>query len=518
LLAVGLRSTSFHPQYLSTDEACYLVAAERIADGGVQYEDTWDNKPPVITWFYLLFVVAFGKGALLAIRIFTVIYLFVTAILLNQIINNQKLIQSFSLLPAFLFLVLTSVPWYAQELNAEMLMLAPAIGAFYQLFLLEERDSRNHQRMLLAGLLMGVCFMIKYQAVFLVLGVGFAYLVVMPPRMSELFSLFAGFVLAIGTFIMVIQFTGALPAYWDVGVLYNLDYLTVGKNPGEQISPIANLLQYAKLWGVFILLGVLSIVHFRLNYFSNTIRLRKLESINLIWFVSALLTIAIGFGRLYLHYFILLVPPLTVYVAKFFDLRIRGWLKVVAYWASLAFPVFTYGVFLLAAFPQSFNFADKWLNQRPIDTQATFMDPYHDSSPLGWIQTHRILLNEPDPLERYIDKAKVQNGILILDLLPEHYVRLGVPCATRYTNFSVAWYKFTCLDHNQGRDLFSGMETEAQIYRAFQADMPDYVVDPHGIFGQMQGHIPMLASSYREIDLPYYKAEDDTYRLYERVR
>ena len=518
LLLAVLRAPSFHPQHLTTDEACYLVAAERIADGGVQYEDTWDNKPPVITWFYLLFVWAFGKGALLGVRIFTVAYLYITAILLNQIINNQKILQSFSLLPAYVFIILTSVPWYAQELNCEMLMLAPAIGAFYQLFLLEEREPSNHARMFMAGLLMGLSFMIKYQAIFLVMGLGLAYLVILPPRISEFFSLVAGFLLTLGALVMAVHFTGALPAFWDVGVLYNLDYLVVGSNPGEEISPLANLLQYAKLWGAFLLMGVVSIVQFRLNYYSHTIRQRKMESITLIWLVAALLTVAIGLGRLYLHYFILMVPPLTVYVAKFQALTMRRWIRALPNIASVAWPAFTYAAFLLAAFPATFGFADRFLNIRPVDTQATFMDPYHESQPLGWIQTHRILLNEPDPLERHIDRARVHNGILVLDLLPEHYVRLGLPCATRYTNFSVAWYKMTCLDHNTGRDLFSSPETEAEVYRAFSEDMPDYIVDPHGVFPQMQGRIPLLLAGYRQVPLPYYKAEVHTYALWERVQ
>lgn len=501
---------------MGTDESCYLVAAEKILDGGVQYTDTWDNKPPVITWFYLLFAWAFGSGALLAIRIFTVIYLFVTAILLNQIINNQKLIQTFTLLPAFVFLVLTSVPWYAQELNAEMLMLLPAIVAFYQLFLLEEREPQNHSRLFLAGMLLGVCFMIKYQAVFLALGLGFAYLIILPPRLSEIFSLIAGFLLCTGTFVMAIQFTGALADFWDVGVLYNLDYISVGKNPGEEISVAGNLIQYARLWGAFIFLGLVGIVHFRLNYFSNTIRLRKMESVIFIWFCASVLTIAIGFGRLYLHYFILLVPALTVYVVKFFDLRIRNWIRVPLFMGSLAYPAFTYATFLFAAFPSSFAFVDPYLNIRPVDTQSTFMDPYFDSAPLGWIQTQRILLNDPDPLERYIDKTKVTNGILILDLLPQHYLRLGVPCATRYTNFSVAWYKFGCFEHNKGREMVSSVENDAAIFRSFSAEMPDYIVDPHNMFPQIANQIPLIFSGYRSIEVPYYKPDVATYHIYVR--
>ena len=123
--------------------------------GGVQYVDTWDNKPPIIIWFYSFFVWVFGSGALLAVRIFTVIYLFVAAILLNQFVVENKLLDQFSLLPALLFLILCSVPWYAQELNGEMLMILPVILAFHQLVQITERDPINNRHLFISGLLLG---------------------------------------------------------------------------------------------------------------------------------------------------------------------------------------------------------------------------------------------------------------------------------------------------------------------------------------------------------------------------
>ena len=314
-----------------------------------------------------------------------------------------------------------------------------------------------------------------------------AYLVVHPPRLSEVFSLFAGFLLTNIIVVVIIYFSGALPEFWDVGVLYNLDYIVVGKNPGEEVSIFWNLWQYLKLWGVFILLSLIGVAHFRLNYFTHSIRLRKVESIIGMWFIGAVLTIAMGMGRLYLHYFILAVPPLVIYCAKFFELeKVRTWMKAVIIPLALAVPLFTYSVFLLAAFPETFSFTDDWLTDD------------------GWTMNFRRELNKDHILTPHIDKEKVHNGILVMDFEPEIYLRLGLPCATKYTNFSIAHYKFP-FPHNEGRKLVSSHESLPDIYEAFQADMPDYIIDRNGLFPVLQDQIPLLFAEYREESIGKYK-------------
>ncbi len=479
MLTLLLRAPSFHPEYFAEDESYYLVAAEKVIDGHAQYEGTWDNKPPVLVWVYSLFLGAFGSYALLAIRIFTTFYIYLTALLVNRIVDDNRLLQQFSLLPAFLIIFLSSVPWYAQELNGEILMNLPIVGAFSEVLRLKERSKKNANHLFFAGLLLGVAFMIKYQALFIFLGLLTAYLVTQPAQLSETFSYFFGFLLSILAVVLGIYFSGALEAYWDIGVLYNMDYIRIGTNPGEEVSPLFNLFQYGQLWGIFIILGLVGIAHFRVNYFSNAIRLRKVESITLYWFLGALLTIIIGGGRLYLHYFYLLVPPLAIYAAKALELKFRAWIRNLVLLAAFAIPFMTYAVFMLAAFPEQFSFADKYLRED------------------GWTMQFRKELNEPHPLESYIDQEQVHQGILVLAYEPTVYTRLDLPCATKYTNFSVAYYKFDFLPENEGRSLVSRAETTSDAYLAFREEMPDYIIDPLGIFPAVMDKIPLLFKDYQ---------------------
>jgi len=495
LLTVLFRAPSFHPEFFQEDESFYLVAAEKVIDGDAQYLGTWDNKPPVLVWFYSLFLGVFGSYALLAIRIFTIVYIYLTALLVNRFVEDNRLLKQFSLMPAFLLIFLCSVPWYAQELNGEILMNLPIVWSVITILGLGERSRKNTSYLFVTGFLLGLSFMIKYQAIFVFIGMLAAYFSTQTPRLSETFSFLFGFLLAIFMTVLGLYFTGALEAFWDIGVLYNLDYIRQGQNPGETIEPLFNLGQYAQLWGVFIILGLVGLIHFRLNYFSKTIRLRKIETVTLYWFLACLVTIIIGGGRLYLHYFYLLVPPLSIYIAKALELKMRTWFKNLVLLAAFAIPLLTYAIFLFAAFPIEFSFGDKYLRED------------------GWTMSFRRSLNDPHHLEAYIDRDQVKNGILVMDYDPTVYTRLDLPCATKYTNFSLAYFKFAAYPDHRDGSLISKEESLADIYTAFQADMPDYIIDPLQLFPKLQSKIPLLLEDYEAVGV---STKNKEYRIYQR--
>jgi Dolichyl-phosphate-mannose-protein mannosyltransferase len=477
--AVVLRLPSFHSGYFATDESFYLVAAERIVEGGTQYLDTWDNKPPVIVWVYTAFSYGFGDNALTAIRVFTCLYLFFCALLLNQLVIRNRMMERYPLLPGFIFLLLTSVPWYTQELNAELLMILPVIFAFQLIFnVAEDNRSNNNQKLLIAGLMLGLATMIKYQGLILFFAFLVGHIIVNPPRFSEYFSYAAGFILSVLTVFFAMLFSGALGAWWDIGVVYNLDYISIGRNPGEEPSTVFNLIQYGKLWGVFVLLGIIGMAVYRLNYFTKAIRLRRLEGLLFTWFIGGVLTIAAGGGRVYLHYFFILAAPLSVYVGIFFEQKIRRLFRLIALALALAGPAYTFGVFLSAAFPATFAFADQYFE------------------PMEWVNGLRHELHDAPAVAAVINKSKVKNGILIMDDNPELYLKLGLPCATKYTNFSLAYYKISAFPHNEGRSLFSNEETLTNVYQAFKNDMPEYIIDPYLLFPHLQNKLPLLLNGF----------------------
>jgi hypothetical protein len=342
---------------------------------------------------------------------------------------------------------------------------------------------------------MGLCFMIKYQAIFLMLGLFGAYLTIQAPRASEVFSIFAGFGLLVVTILGGIYLTGAMPEYLQIGLLYNLDYIFLGKNLGEEVSPLFNLGQYLQLWGPFIMLAIIAMVQLRLSYFSNAIRLRKVEAFLLFWAGAALLSLIIGGGRLYLHYFYVLVPPLAIYTSRFFELKLSPILRQLSFILMLLVPFYTYSVFAVSAYPKTFDMIDPYLR------------------PNGWISGLRSRLNEAHPLEKYIDKSKVHNGILVMDYEPEIYARLELPCATKYTNFSLAYFRLIAFRKRSQVSLYSESEQLADTYRAFRDDMPEYIVDPHDLFPILREQIPIL---FADFEARQVTVGDQNYKLYFR--
>jgi hypothetical protein len=244
------------------------------------------------------------------------------------------------------------------------------------------------------------------------------------------------------------------------------------------VSWLFNLGQYFKLWGPFLIIAIVALVQMRLSYFSNPIRLRRVEVFLLYWVGGTLLAILVGGGRLYLHYFYLAVPPLVIYVARFYELKMSGMIRQLSFLALMVVPMYTFGVFLVSAYPSTFDMVDPYLRKG------------------GWISTLRQRLNEPHPLEKYIDKESVKNGILVMDYEPEIYARLGLPCATHYTNFSLAYFKLQAFRSHSGKELYSHTEPLTETYREFRDDMPEYIIDPFDLFPLLRAQMPLLFADF----------------------
>jgi len=158
-------------------------------------------------------------------------------------------------------------------------------------------------------------------------------------------------------------------------------------------------------------------------------------------------------------------------------------------------PFYTYGVWMVSAFPKTFSFVDPYL------------------TPGGWISNFRKQLNEENPLKTHIDKEKIKNGVLVLDYDPKIYQSLDVPSATKFTNFSMAYYKFSIFPWSADHNLLSHKLKAAEIYRAFEKDLPEYIIDPVdlSLFPSLSEKMPLLFAGYTPDTVPGW---DRTYVIY----
>ncbi len=488
IAVILFRIPSFHPGFFNTDESYYLVSAERIAEGGIQYIDTIDNKPPILAWFYTFWVMLFGTHALLAIRIFTCLYLFLAALIFNRMVVGTRLISGFSILPGFLLIVLCSVPWYALELNGELLMLLPLILAFKSLMPSGDKEKETPDYYLFgSGILFGFCFMIKYQALFLFFGFTIAYILNFAPKFKTLFSIISGFLASVFAILLIIYFKGSLSEFWRLGVLYNLDYLRIGTNPGEETSIFGGIYSALKIWVVFFAFGLIGVMHFRSRFFTLPIRLRKTESILLSWLITGIISVLAGGSRLYLHYFILVFPPLAAYCARFFDVFSHRQLRGLGFYGLMTLPL----LLLIQGFycmgPEKMRFISGVFKEN------------------GWTNKMAFTMNKPHILKPFITPEIAKKGVFVLNFQPEIYLRLNARCATPFTNFSIAYYQFGFFPGADGYSLISSHSELEEIYRAFEKDMPAAIIDSWEenqlgeLFPILQKKMPLLFAHYRPI-------------------
>ena len=373
VLAFVLRIPSFYGEYVTNDSAIYLNAAERIVDGGVQYVDTWENKPPLTVWVYTLFVWLFGEGASLAIAIFTCVYIFVAALLFNQLFFEFRLLRKFSLLPGGLLVFFLCSPWYIQELNTELLCLLPMIIAIRLMAKhFVDEDPSKSMRLFWAGLMVALCMGFRYHGVFFLAAILLAYIIVARFRGQEFVTLLGGVLTGLAVMLFFIISTGAWSAFWEIGLIYNLDYIRQSGNPGET-NGWGNLIENFKLWGGLLFVAVLGFFSLRIHYNKMTVNQRKVETLLLIWLIFSVITLFLG-GRFYLHYFYFALPAIMVYVVYALRVRLRGMWRGLAFILIVAFPLFTTASFFcgqLARAPRQHQSPDaghlgRRLGRRPV--------------------------------------------------------------------------------------------------------------------------------------------------------
>jgi hypothetical protein len=94
---------------------------------------------------------------------------------------------------------------------------------------------------------------------------------------------------------------------------------------------------------------------------------------------------------------------------------------------------------------------------------------------------------------------------------PALYHRLGQDCATRYTDYRIAYYRLPIFPERTDVHLISGLESERGAYLQYRDYPPEFILDPADNFGYLQAHYPGL--------FDHYKAEDaGRYRIYRPAR
>ncbi|MEM6344826.1 MAG: hypothetical protein AAF927_13125 [Bacteroidota bacterium] len=472
-----LRLPAFDGGFFLGEESFYLLAAQKLAQGGDLYSDLWMTAPPVMVWLYRMFYGLFGEGALTAIRVISCFYLYITAIYFAGTLNSFRPFGRMIGMPAVILVILCSIPWYGLQMGASLFVLLPMCASFFSILQLRERAPQNNFWMFYAGLWLMVCTLASYKYIFIGFGLLLTYLILKSPRLPEILSFFLGIFVVLLTLLLILFYTGSLADYWDVGLLYYLDRIFLTDSKIYAYHSWDTIQVWVRNWGIFLLFGGIGFLHFRVRYYSYVAQLRTLELTMAIWLVSVLLMLLFKYGRLELNDILLLAPPMAFYVSKIFDFKWGSRFRTILIPLCLLFPAVVY--------------LNYWGIKLP-DSMSTFNPKEQSIFYHGGLKS---LLERSTPLHQY-DFGAAKQSIWVMDHFPELYLSLDQKVENKYLDYRIAWYKIAALpSEDQGR-FFSKIESDKAVFQEFKQHLPDFVIDPRNDFPALQKRYPSLFGNY----------------------
>lgn len=175
--AILLRLLSFFPSVIDHDESTYIVIADALRHGKVYWRDVIDTKPIGIFVLFALFQSVFGKS-IVVIRMITALWIALTGWMLYLVhrqllptsspgVNNAGPVAS-----GMIYVLMTSLfTFFGVSPNTELFFNLFTIIAIWMVL--------RHQGVVwffLAGLLIGMGFMIKYVVLFDAIALGLFFI------------------------------------------------------------------------------------------------------------------------------------------------------------------------------------------------------------------------------------------------------------------------------------------------------------------------------------------------------
>lgn len=471
-LIILLRIPTFFDGFFLVDESLYLACAEKIQNGHL-YIDAWYEGPPLMVWIYSFFVKVFGNGALTAIRVVTILYLFVSVLYFQGFIVDYRVFKRTQLAPGIFLILLSCNPWYSLQLSAPLLMLYPLLFSFHTIIRLSTSQTGNYRRLFISGLLLFAGILADYHGIGFFLGICLAYFTIRQAKIDEFFGIILGVGTGLLLFIFFLYFNGIGKEFWEIG-FKAFFYNWLNGFPEYILSERNDALKSLALnWGVLAMLAVAGFIHFRLRILNYIIILRRVEQAMFVWLLSGLLILLFSGLQLRFSDLLTITPPLAFYAAKSWYFRMLPVIRT-SLLVLLMVPVILMSLHFISSFSgKEVNF---------ISTERVN----------EWLGIKTLPGKQEKALIQYFKGKSFENGIWILDNRPEFYHHIGANPVTKYIDFSLSLQKLSYF----GQESKLSKEPDAEIFRQLQQARPDYVIDVTGGFANMRKRFPSLLGRY----------------------
>lgn len=316
-LAVLLRWFAFFPLEINHDESTYIVIADSLLKGKIYLREIIDTKPIGIFWIYAILLWISGKS-LFFIKFFAAIAVGITAWFIYAISERISNDRRISIAAGIFYIILCSCfsRWG----------LGPNTELYFNLFNLAALrlslfDGKWVNK-LIAGILFGIAFQIKYVALAEALALGF-FLVVNSIQhrtfilacYRQVLPLMLGFVLP-G---LVVLFYFYHFEQWDAYLFLNWK---VSANYSSEMDMVVRLKFFGDYFFRFLFFSFPAV----LFLFSRELKNSRYIFFFVPWLLLDLLIIAAP-GKYFEHYFVQLMPWTALMCALSFTIK-----KVHAFW------------------------------------------------------------------------------------------------------------------------------------------------------------------------------------------
>jgi 4-amino-4-deoxy-L-arabinose transferase-like glycosyltransferase len=346
LLTVAIRLPSLlHPRPIDS-EAMYSVVANEIVDGGRPYADAVERKPPLLFWTYAAVFTIAGKFNWKALHLVALVW--TLCVMAGLYVNGRGLFdRNTGLIAAFFYSVFQ--PWWTWKnlaFDAEMLMNLPIIWAWAIAF--RRSSSRLRPELFAAGAVLAAAFLLKQPAAIAAVPLGI-YLLLPSYRASRSLtrtnSIIQAAMLTAGFFVTLGLVTIGL---WKQGILHDAFYWTIIDHDVPHVFWQKGIVNTLTFLGACLPLVIGAI--FACREKEGIWVGRTAERTALIGLLAASAIGAAAGVRFYPHYYVQLIPPLTLlaapYYARLWSRKIQPphWLlrpKVTYAWLALTVIAFS---------------------------------------------------------------------------------------------------------------------------------------------------------------------------------
>lgn len=307
-LAFLMRFPSLYEPFWYGDEGIFAAVAKNLTQGGVLYQTTWDNKPPMIYLTYATIFSLFGVSMFWLRLVATIVVMTTTAYIYE--LAKTTLGKQRALLAGLIFGFLTSLRIIEGNLAlTEIFMILPITFAMY----LAVRNRFDNKSLFIAGALFAVASLYKQVGAFEAAALGI-YLFLITNKVGEFIR--KGLFLTLGFFV---PFGVALLYFGAHGIVgefifgaYTYYSIYLGESP-----------KYAQLINISKYLPVVAAICWGIYKKSKAVRINHIH-LFLLWTAFSFMG-AYFSGRTYGHYLVQTTPGVALLIASisFKNLRLN---------------------------------------------------------------------------------------------------------------------------------------------------------------------------------------------------